>query len=112
MSGEKEQLLLNAGGNAGVARSNKTVKSIFCNKIWIPFFLFTFGCFAVFCAYNGSQNIASSLGILKDNGLNGSIALGVLYSCFTLTCFVAPVVVNVIGAKACVIIQFFFLFIL
>jgi MFS family permease len=109
MSRETEQLLLNTGGNAGVARSNKTVKTIFCNKIWIPFFLFTFGCFAVFCAYNGSQNIATSLGILKDNDLNGSIALGILYSCFTLTCFVAPVVVNVIGAKACVMIQFFFL---
>ena len=63
----------------------------------------------MFCAYNGSQNIASSLDILDVNKLDGGIALGILYSCFTLTCFVAPVVVNAVGAKNCVCIQFCFL---
>eukprot|EP00038_Savillea_parva_P011854 m.200574 g.200574 ORF g.200574 m.200574 type:complete len:585 (+) comp21102_c0_seq1:56-1810(+) len=53
-----------------------------------------------FCAYNGAQQIITTL--LPSIG---SLSLGIVYSTFAISCAVAPAVVGALGLKPCIAIQ-------
>ena len=105
--GDENQLLLNAStGSTFSTKGDSQTRSIFCSKVWTPFLLFTIGCFTVFCAYNGSQNIVSSL---KMKSVQGSTAVAILYLFFTFFCLLAPFIVQKVGAKNVLMLQLLFL---
>ena len=101
---ETESLLLNGGGGSHLGEGVKGVRGV-----WRKFLLFTLGVFFAFCAFNGSQNIASSLDLLDAEGLKGSTALGILYFFFTFFCLLAPLLLQKFGAKNVVLMQLAFI---
>lgn len=62
------------------------------------------GICATFCAYNGAQQIITTL-----LPTIGSLSLGIVYSVFAVACTVAPMVVRALGLKASIAIQLLFL---
>jgi MFS family permease len=102
MSQEKH-LLLEKDSREKVGGGTTTTS---VSAIWRSFFFLTIGAFLSFCAYNGSQNIVSSL---KMKSVQGSTAVAILYLFFTFFCLLAPFIVQKVGAKNVLMLQLLFL---